>query len=101
MPHPTANTSPNGLYLQHSTYSSQSLQMHEQFVGRVFDQFFTYTTFANSNSPNIKCLGRFSTVLVTDIRRVRGAAAPVLSLFVKDIEGRRSPIKTMKVFRLS
>ena len=93
MPNPTANTSPIGLYLQHSTYSSQSLQMQRQFVERFFDHLLTYTTFANSNSPKIKCFGRLSTIFVVDIRRVRVPPAPVLSLFVKDIEGRRSPME--------
>jgi len=31
LPNPTANTSPDGLYLQQSTYSSQSLLIEQEF----------------------------------------------------------------------
>ncbi len=54
---------------------------------------FTYTTFANSKSPNIKCLGRVSTIFVVDIRRAR-VPTPVdteASLPANVIEPRRPP----------
>ncbi len=31
----------------------------------------TYTTFANSKSPNIKCFGRLSIIFVVEFRRAR------------------------------
>jgi hypothetical protein len=49
----------------------------------------TYTTLANSKSPNIKCFGRVSTILFVDIRRVRVE----ISLPAIEIEERRSPIE--------
>lgn len=58
----------------------------------------TYTTLANSKSPNIKCLGRVSTTTL-DIRRVRvvfGAVDPAASLVANEIEGRRPPKQYFK-----
>jgi hypothetical protein len=96
LPKPTANTSPRGLYLQHSTYSSQSLK-YDKRISFIFlsDLFFsTYTTFANSKSPNIRCFGRFSTTFAIDIRRARvvlGAVDDEASLPANDIGPFRSP----------
>jgi len=57
---------------------------------------FTYTTCVNSKSPNIKCFGRVSTILFTDIRRVRVVLTPVdtdASLLAKDVVPCRSAKK--------
>ena len=56
----------------------------------------TYTTFASSKSPNIKCLGRLSTILVVDIRRARVAVAVEASLLANETEPRRSPNQVFK-----
>jgi hypothetical protein len=97
LPNPTANTSPTGLYLQHRTYSSQSLKYKNDVLIR-FIRFFlfvsTYTTFANSKSPNIKCFGRLSIIFVVEFRRARvvlGAVNDDVSLPANDNEPLRSP----------
>jgi hypothetical protein len=91
LPKPTANTSPKGLYLQHSTYSSQSLELDRLCLLCSF--FSTYTTFANSKSPSIRCFGRVSTILVVDIRRARVPSPDDndASLPANEIEPRRPP----------
>jgi hypothetical protein len=60
----------------------------------------TYTTLANSKSPNIKCFGRVSIALAIDIRRVRAAFGIELSLLANGIEGRRSPIESVLKYLL-
>ena len=93
LPSPTANTSPDGLYLQQRTNSSQSLKLKKtsKFIWK-YSFRRTHTTFANSKSPKIKCFGRLSTNLLVDIRRCRaGAWPPDTSLFANEIEPRRSP----------
>jgi hypothetical protein len=74
--------------LQHSTYSSQSLELNSFSFLYCFYSSSTYTILANSKSPNIKCLGRVSTTL--DIRRVRVAFGRP-SLLAPEMEGRRPP----------
>ena len=96
LPNPTANTSPRGLYLQHSTYSSQSLEEDKSKTFVFLGDFFvvTHTTFVNSKSPNIKCLGRLSITFVVDIRRARvilDAVDNEASLPANDSEACRSP----------